>query len=72
MVIPRAADVWVEDWRLILGSPWHRSAIELGVQDGFDGTVGFGADLDCPLGGSFDTGGAIGVRRQMILDFGAF
>jgi len=47
----------------ILRLPRHRSSIELGVQDGFDGAVGFGADLDRPLGGGFDAASTVGTGQ---------
>ena len=36
------------------GARWRGPPIEPGIEDGFDGTIGPGADLDGALGGSFN------------------
>ena len=40
---------------------WARPPIELGVEDGFDGTVGPGADFDGVLRGGLDARRSIGA-----------
>ena len=50
----------MEDRGRLRGAPGRRLPIELVVEDGFDGAVGPGADLDGALGGGFETLGAEG------------
>src|SRR3974377_373401 len=54
MVIARPADVGVSDRGRCRGALWRRLPIELVVEDGFDGAIGPGADLDGPVGGGLD------------------
>src|SRR3974390_2514141 len=49
MVVARAADVGVKDRGRLRGAFLRRLPIELVVEDGFDGAVSFGADVDGAL-----------------------
>ena len=49
----------------------RRLPIELVVEDGFDGAVGPGADLDRPLGGGFDARRAVGAGEPDDAETGA-
>ena len=54
MVVARPADVGMKDRGGVRGALWRGPPIELVVEDGFDGAIGPGADLDGPLGGDLD------------------
>jgi hypothetical protein len=54
VVVARPADVEVSDRGGLRGALWRGGSIELVVENGFDGAVGPGADLDGPFGGGFD------------------
>ena len=55
----------------VRGAPGRRPPIELGVEDGFDGAVGPGADLDGPLRRRLDTRGAVGAGETHDAEAGA-
>ena len=71
MVVARPADVGVKDRSGVRGAPGRRPPIELVVEDGFDGAVGPGADLDGPLGGGFEARGAEGAGEANNAETGA-
>src|SRR6516225_12456665 len=71
MVVARPADVGMADRRGVRGAPGRRPPIELVVEDGFDGAVGPGSDLDGPLGGRLDAGGAVGAGETHDAEAGA-
>src|ERR1700677_3629305 len=71
MVVARPADVGMEDRGGVRGAPGRRAPIELVVEDGFDGAVGPGADLDGPLGGGFEARGAEGAGEANNAETGA-
>ena len=50
---------------------WRGSPIELVVEDGFDGAIGPGADLDGPLGGGLDARRAKGTGEPDDAETGA-
>src|SRR5271167_1898306 len=54
MVVARPADVGMADRGRLRGALWRVRSIELVVEDGFDGAIGPGADLDGTFGGGFD------------------
>src|SRR5258708_11937407 len=54
MVVARPADVGMEDRGRVRGTLGRGPPIELVVEDGFDGAIGPGADLDGALGGGLD------------------
>jgi hypothetical protein len=55
----------------VRGAPGRRPLIELGVEDGFDGAIGPGADLDCVFGGGLDARGAVGADETDDAEAGA-
>src|SRR5271165_1561773 len=71
MVVTGPADVGMADRSGVRGAPGRRPPIELVVEDGFDGAVGPGADLDRPLGGGFDARRAIGAGEPHDAEAGA-
>ena len=71
MVVAGAADVGMADRGRLRGAPGRRPPIELVVEDGFDGAIGPGADLDGPLGGGFDARCAIGADEADDAETGA-
>src|ERR1700722_12596102 len=58
MVVARPADVGVKDRSGLRGALWRGPPIEPGIEDGFDGAIGPGADLESALGGGLDARGA--------------
>ena len=55
----------------VRGAPGRRPPIELVVEDGFDGAVGPGADLDGPLCGRLDARRAVGAGEPHDAEAGA-
>ena len=53
-----ARGCWDEGSGVLRGALWRGPPIELVVEDGFDGAIGPGADLDGALGGRLDARGA--------------
>ena len=48
----------MEDRGRVRGALWRGPLVELVIEDGFDGAIGSGADLDGPLGSGLDARGA--------------
>src|SRR5271165_6419266 len=71
MVVTGPADVGMADRSGVRGAPGRRPPIELVVEDGFDGAVGPGADLDGVLRGRFDARGAVGADETDDAEAGA-
>src|SRR5271156_1951242 len=71
MVVARPADVGMEDRGRVRGALWRGHPVELVVEDGFDGAVGPGADLDGPLGGGLDARRAKGTSKTDDAETGA-
>src|ERR1700739_2116319 len=71
MVITGPADVGMADRSGVRGAPGRRPPIELGVEDGFDGAVGLGANLDRPLRGRLDARGAVRAGEPHDAEAGA-
>jgi hypothetical protein len=71
IVVTGPADIGVADRSGVRGAPGRRPPIELGVEDGFDGAVGPGADLDGPLGGGLDARRSIGADETHDAERGA-
>ena len=61
----------MEDRGGVRGAPGRRPPIKLVVEDGFDGAVGPGADLDGPLGGGLDARRAEGAGEADDAETGA-
>src|ERR1700751_1279012 len=58
MIVSRPADVGVKDRSGLCGALGRGPPIEPGIEDGFDGAIGRGSDLDGALGSSLDARGA--------------
>src|SRR6202041_2688363 len=58
VIVSRPADVGVKDRSGLRGALWRGPPIEPGIEDGFDGAIGRGADFDGALGSSLDARGA--------------
>src|SRR6478736_2716210 len=71
MIIAGPADVGMADRGRLRGALWRGPPIEPGVEDGFDGAVGPGADFDGPLGGGFDARRAIRAGETHDAETGA-
>jgi hypothetical protein len=50
MLIARATDTRVLDWRSVCAALWRGTPIEFVVEEGFERAMGFRADLDCAFG----------------------
>ena len=50
MLIARATDTRVLDWRSVCAALWRGTPIELVVEEGFERAIGFRADLDGAFG----------------------
>ena len=61
----------MEDRSRVRRALWRGSPIELVVEDGFDGAVGPGADLDGPFGGGLDARRAEGTGEPDDAETGA-
>ena len=61
----------MEDRGRVRGALWRGHPVELVVEDGFDGAVGPGADLDGPLGGGLDARRSIGADETHDAETGA-
>src|SRR5262250_1636116 len=53
----------MQDRRVVRGAPLRGLAIEVVVEDGFDGAVGPGADLQRPQGGGLEARPAEGLGQ---------
>src|SRR5271157_423427 len=71
MVVARPADVGMEDRGRVRWALWRGPPVELVVEDGFDGAIGPGADLDGPVGGGFDAHRAKGTGKPDDAETGA-
>src|SRR5271165_1656566 len=71
MVVTGPADVGMADRSGVRGAPGRRPPIELVVEDGFDGAIGPGADLDGPLGGRLDARRAVRAGETHNAEAGA-
>src|SRR5271169_2801399 len=71
MVVARPADVGMEDRSRVRRARWRGSPIELVVEDGFDGAVGPGADLDGPFSGGLEARHAKGAGKPDDAETGA-
>src|ERR1700691_2103616 len=71
MVVARPADVGMEDRGRVRWALWRGPPVELVVEDGFDGAIGPGADLDGPLGGGLDARCAKGTGKTNDAETGA-
>src|SRR3984885_179400 len=71
MVVARPADVGMEDRGRVRGALWRGPPVELVVEDGFDGAIGPGADLDGPVGGGLDARRAKGTGKTDDAETGA-
>ena len=71
MVVARPADVGVSDRGCVRGAFWRGPSIEFVVEDGFEGAIGPGADLDGPLGGGLDARRAKGADEPDDAETGA-
>src|SRR6516162_8874608 len=71
MVVARPADVGVSDRGCVRGAFWRGPSIEFVVEDGFDGAIGPGADLDGPLGSGLDARRAKGADEPDDAETGA-
>src|SRR6202041_2341969 len=58
VIVSRPADVGVKDRSGVRGALGRGPPIEPGIEDGFDGAIGPGADLHGPLGSGLDARGA--------------
>ena len=61
----------MEDRGRVRGALWRGPLVELVVEDGFDGAIGPGADLDGPLGGGLDARRAKGTGKTDDAETGA-
>src|SRR5277367_3523523 len=71
MVVARPADVGMEDRGRVRRALWRGSPIELVVEDGFDGAIGPGADLDGAFSGRLDPRHAKGADKPDDAETGA-
>jgi hypothetical protein len=61
----------MEDRGRVRRALWRGSPIELVVEDGFDGAIGPGADLDGPFGGGLEARHAKGADKPDDAETGA-
>src|SRR6202522_4505727 len=71
MVVARPADVGMEDRGRVRRALWRGSPVELVVEDGFDGAIGPGADLDGPFGSGLEARHAKGADKPDDAETGA-